>query len=1042
MKKSVALAGLALAVVVLPVLGGDEPLPGALHDGFETGRPVWKQEETDVTVNLLDHDRSDRAAHDGRLSERFHFEAGPGSSIYYSYPLPKVPVVATLEVDLFARSDHAGIQLFARVVLPSDTDPDTGHASFVLIPGTIYEATDRWQRLTMNDIQAEVERRARVLRARTKRPVKLDGAYIEQLVVNLYGGPGETVVYLDDLKISPLPEGLADATVTPPPPDGVAAPKAEETKDLPPLPNRAAERIALDRNRLSKDGYDWVFAAIQAPGADLKELRRYGFDLLSVDLNDVSKTARDGVRYGFLLLPDMGKSPVGGLHDATDFVAAAAAYPLRESVAFWNLGDQLGSSNDPTFREAERDRIRAEVSAFRHAPEGFSRLTTAGVVGLFPEYSRLPHNLDVIGVHPQSWGSTQEVIDFQFYLAQRRILTAMKNPEALHWTWIPATPPEEVHQAVWGFETPPKWGIARVQPEQLRLYAYAVLAAGYRGLGFRGDADLTRASGRALLIEMALLNAEIDLFESIIAQGVDPIPLLPTFPPDPPIIITYMSPGTPGSRNNTGVRSAKAEAKKRPEVLPHASIRAAALSTKDNRGKLLIVENLAPGAQWQPPQMAINDLVIRIPGAPESALPYEVTLGTVRVLKHERVPGGMQITLPDFGATTLILISTDQELKDRLEQAVASIRSVAIALAIEQAELQIQWVSETNDRLVADGHPTKDAAELFKIAEERLRSARDARDREDYAMAWDEARRVGRSLRLVMRDHFDQAVGAFARASTPLEEEQSAPPPQRPVAVSREKKNEPPPKRFLPRTLSPVSCPPLVAFNTLPQAYLWFDWIKGAELGPNLIPSGSFDDPDLLTTEGWRSEGYPIDGLTGTISSVEGGPGKSKRALKMTVVPTKKDQIDAFVPFLDHPPAALRSPPVEVAARQLLRISVKVKMSRATPSGTGGLIVRDSLGGPPLEYRTTNAIPDWSEVVLYRRAPADGALSVTLGLAGFGEAFFDDLRIEPIVVLGTEKSSTSPPTSEERTRPPRTGQPPSPRSSPTARAPLPGRSVR
>ena len=37
-----------------------------------------------------------------------------------------------------------------------------------------------------------------------------------------------------------------------------------------------------------------------------------------------------------------------------------------------------------------------------------------------------------------------------------------------------------------------------------------------------------------LLLEMSLLNAEVDLFESILANGVDPIPVYQAFNPDPP----------------------------------------------------------------------------------------------------------------------------------------------------------------------------------------------------------------------------------------------------------------------------------------------------------------------------------------------------------------------------------------------------------------------------------------------------------------------------------------------------------------------------
>jgi hypothetical protein len=73
---------------------------------------------------------------------------------------------------------------------------------------------------------------------------------------------------------------------------------------------------------------------------------------------------------------------------------------------------------------------------------------------------------------------------------------------------------------------------------------------------------------------------------------------------------------------------------------------------------------------------------------------------------------------------------------------------------------------------------------------------------------------------------------------------------------------------------------------------------------------------------------------------------------------------------------------------------VLVKMPRNQPAASGGLIVRDSIGGELLQFRTTQAIPAWREVVLFRRVPEDGELTVTLGFSGVGDAYFDDLRVE------------------------------------------------
>src|SRR4029078_4287376 len=95
-----------------------------------------------------------------------------------------------LEAAVYVRANRIGVQLYARVVLPADVDPETRAPSFVLIPGTIYDRVDRWQRLEITPLQPAIERQARVLRASSRRPVSLEGAYIERLGVEPMGGSG------------------------------------------------------------------------------------------------------------------------------------------------------------------------------------------------------------------------------------------------------------------------------------------------------------------------------------------------------------------------------------------------------------------------------------------------------------------------------------------------------------------------------------------------------------------------------------------------------------------------------------------------------------------------------------------------------------------------------------------------------------------------------------------------------------------------------------------------------------------------------------
>lgn len=978
-----------MAGVVLAVAGarGQEDRPQALHDDFEGPRPSWRREVTDAAVQLEAHDRSSRAAHDGRSSERIQFTTGPGSALYFSYPLPQVPLSRDLSAQLYVRANQEGVRLSGRVVLPGDTDPETDQPSFVTVAGTSYETADRWQKLELAGLPGAVEQQVRILRARTRRPIPLDGAYLERLVVNVYGGPGDSEVFLDDLTVSPVPA----AALTPP----VPAPQPPAPDPSGPVAEAAPPRLQFQRNRLSREGFPWFPTIVSAPGADLQTLRRYGSDVLATDLDDDPQTAREAVRLGFLLMPRLGRTADGQLRDPAEILAALRQYPDRAAVAFWDLGEGLGAAPDPRARKAELDQIRALVAGLRDGDgdgEGEGNadgamLATGCVAGLLPQYALEPR-LDLIGAPAHAWGSSMAPLDLLQFLAQRRDLTALNNPQGLFWTWVSVAAPAPVRAAIWGTDVPPAWGSPRVQPEQVRLSTFAALSAGYRALGFRADAELTRASGRARLIELALLNAEIDLFESILARGIDPIPLLRAYPPDPQTQIADFNPA-----------NARLTPLPKPETEPHPSIRAAALETRDHRGTLLLVADYAPGGQWQPEQLALNDLKIRV-NAPQSAQAYEVSLGGIAVLERQRVPGGIQISLPDFGPTALVLVTTDRALAVRLEEAVARIRPLAIDLALQQAELQTQWVTDTDAQLAASGHPVQGSGDLLAKARESLKSARSALEREDYPLAWAEARRVGRPLRLLMRSHFDQALETLIDASAPLGGKGKL-------------------------LLSPVSSPPLLAFNTLPQHYLWTSWIAEDRFGEDLLEDGSFEDPDpdAFRASGWTDQGYAAEGLIATIATVEDQRGESRRSLRLKAGPSQKGGQDRVPPFQDLPVAAIRSPAVAVAARQLVRISVLVKMPRPVPPGGGGLIVRDSLGGEALQLQITAAIPAWKRAVLYRRVPADTELTVTLGLAAsVGEAFFDDLRIDRIEA----PSSSSGPS------------PPAP-SLPSAGAPLPGR---
>ena len=982
---------------------GDEP-SDTIRDGFETPKIAWRQEHTDATVKIFAHDRTNRAAHEGLLSEGFQFEAGVGGGgLYFSYPMPRVPVTQDLKVGLYLRSNRSGMQLLGRVVLPNDVDPDSRRPSFVLVPGTVFESADRWQKLELVDMLPSIERQARVLRASTRRKVSIEGAYLERLVVNIYGGEGETDVYLDELTVGPVPAELTAAPGAEPP----RGPSARMIADRPRGPAEPLEavqpglntRIKLDRNRLTKDGFPWFFSAVRAPGADPVALRRAGCDALVLPKDATEETIRAAIAAGLLLIPELTGPDDRILPDADRLAGQAAAFPGRDAVAFWSLGENLGQSIDLEGRQANLRRIRDGSLAIHKARPGGSPLTTGTVLGLLPEYARVPENLDVIGIPVSSWATVQGPFEQYQFLEQRKLLTARGNPDALLWASLDASPPPIYRESIWGTDSPPSWGMPRVQPEQIRLSTYAALAAGCRGICYRADSDLTSGPGRMNMIEIGLLNEEIDLLEPILSDPDKAIRMLDTYlpdpPPPPPLTLFQM---------NSGI--SKPPTPK--EYAPHGSIKAAAITTKDRRGTLLMVADYSQYAQYQPPQAAMNNVKLLVPAASD-AHAYLISPGGVQAFGNpgsgtqpvvgntaKRAPGGLEIYLEDFGLSAIVLVTTNVELKDQIERAINRVRPLAVSLAIEQAELQRAWVAEI-DSLIQDlSHSQKDAAGLLDHASELIKSAREALEREDYQTAWNEARRVGRPLRILMRYHFMACYDGIIKA---LDDEDL---PCGPVFYEGKEIPQP-------RLVAPIVAAPLASFSTLPQAWIWYDWIKYGRLGRNLIPSGNFNDPDTLKAGGWTPVSYRTEEIQTEIRVNLGGPDqeglekddpvkKERRSLFLQASPRKGLTLDSLVPFVDHPVVAIRSPSIKVGARQVYRISVMVFMVNPTLPGAGGLIVRDSIGGERLQFRTPQGIrANWFEVVYYRRAPADGTLSVTLGMAGYGWAAFDDLKVEPII---------------------------------------------
>ncbi len=151
--------------------------------------------------------------------------AGSGSQALASFALNEKPhVISELQVRLMLKASRPGLQLFVRAVLPRATNLDDGSHRTIMLPGPTYSQAGEWSTLELQDLPALLERQVRIHRVNSDEWLDIREAFIDLVAVNVYGGRGETQVWLATPDVegvvvsrSPLETELANVSRLPAP---------------------------------------------------------------------------------------------------------------------------------------------------------------------------------------------------------------------------------------------------------------------------------------------------------------------------------------------------------------------------------------------------------------------------------------------------------------------------------------------------------------------------------------------------------------------------------------------------------------------------------------------------------------------------------------------------------------------------------------------------------------------------------------------------------------------------------------------------------
>lgn len=900
----------------------------------------------------------DSGQHGGNRCAQLTVVGQGGSYVYATLDVGRPLIIPELYPTVWIRADRLGIRLFAQVVLPKTIDPNTGQPLKLLLPGTSYTTTGAWQMLEVSDLPKLLKQQIQVTRSQVKFSVDGQGAYVDQLVLNVYGGAGTTNVFVDDVTIYgyvEMPTANTQAVQTPPvieepanwsavagspgnptnlqpnlstnygqPGFGPPPPNAGPGYTVMPTgrfggnapganygavaPNAGpVRRIERKGAELYVDDHPILVRAVRYQGESLATLKKLGFNAVWLREEASAELLAEALAVDlFVICPPPKSIQVDIAPNST--TPAPKIGPEYNQVLAWNLGQEL--------LEAHIEPVRKLAGQIHAADDKQTRPLVCSPETNLRAFSSC---VDLLLVGRSPLATSLELSDYGTWIRERPRLARPGTPV---WSTIQTEVSRELYDQ-WalsgmGISPPPM-----LSAEQIRLTAYTAIAAGSRGLLFESRESLEKGDPMTLAraTSLALLNMELELIRPWVAAGT----LIDTVQGD--------QPDTAGA------------------VFSY------------NRSRLLVPIWIGPGAQLVPGQSAGNTISFVVP-VPESNQAYEITPGTLRPVKQrERVTRGVKVTLNEFSLSTLILFTEDPKTIVTMRRRAQAIGEEAARLHRRLAENKLKLVQEVNRLMTGSPKDIWDTGDYLTESRKWLQECDGAIAARDWAKACIAADRAMRPLRIVERTNWSRAIGALR---------------------------------------SPVASPATICFSTLPWHWSLARQAQSWQRSGNQLLGGDFEQLEQVCGAGWTNFKHPNSGVQTQVDISPESAHSGMGGLRLRAI---SEDPESKPTLIETPPAWIRSPTIQVAAGSIVRIEGWVHIPTPITGSVDGLVVFDSMTGEALAERIGETT-GWQPFVLYRVATKTGPMTITLALTGMGEVWLDDVSVQ---TLSANPVATRPP---------------------------------
>ena len=358
-------------------------------------------------------------------------------------------------------------------------------------------------------------------------------------------------------------------------------------------------------------------------------------------------------------------------------------------------------------------------------------------------------------------------------------------------------------------------------------------------------------------------------------------------------------------------------------------------------------------------------LTLLVPGVPEAHQAWEVSASGLKPLKTRRVTGGVSVTLNTFHAQAMVLFSGEPGVTAHMQEKIRELAPLTLASCRALTGNILSTGSSLLGRLPPTALGTLPATSMLATAQNEALEA-------EALLTTDPANAILKFQRAI-------AIGSQLERLTW--------------------------ERGILATGSMVASPLSTSDATLAEHWRFINALGSTTRSQSLLQGGSMDTLEELSENGWRHFAIEDSLVQTHVEITRSNPFAGSACL--TIEAAARNASEPPV-VLETPPAWITTPPLKAPPGKLVEIEARVNIDAPIQASVDGLLVFDSFGGPALAERVgqTNG---WQRLVLYRIAPADTSipLTVTFAMTGLGSAKLDDVFIRVLERTGTPTTIVS-----------------------------------